>query len=407
MIKKLRIKFILISMFSVFIVLAVTIGVINISNYVVIQNDARSSLTEVLRQGTDEQPPGDTPGGAPGREPGRKEIRQEHYFILAFDNTGNVVKKNLSHMFIYSEIECIELATKVYRNELNGWEYGSLRYMKEIKEDNLTYVGFIDIKERLDSFNNFLLVSSLTSVGAYLILLILILIGSKIVFKPTIEAYKNQKRFITNASHELKTPLTIISADIDLIEMDSGETEWSKSIKDQVKRLNDMTNQLVTLSKLDEEDKDRFPFNDFSLNEVCKKAIDAFEPSFKKEGIKFSYNITGNITMFGNKYLIDEIIYILLDNSLKYTGGDNKSSYFVVSKSNKGIIELRFSNTINKDDEVDISQIMDRFYRSPSNKKEGSGIGLSVAYEIIKLHKGKINVDKNNNSLTFVITFNN
>ena len=170
--------------------------------------------------------------------------------------------------------------------------------------------------------------------------------------------------------------------------------------------MNQMTNQLVTLSKLEEEDKSRFPVEDFSLNEVCNKAVESFSPSFKNEGIKFSHNITGNISMYGNKYLIDQLVYIFLDNSLKYTGGDNKSSYFVVSE-NKNKIEFRFSNTIDKDDEVDIKQIMERFYRSPSNKKEGSGVGLSIAQEIIRFHKGKIDIDKNNNTLSFVITFNN
>ena len=187
--------------------------------------------------------------------------------------------------------------------------------------------------------------------------------------------------------------------------MDSGKSEWSESIRDQLNRLTEMTNQLVTLSKLEEEDPSKYPFSDFSLNEICKGAVDSFAPLFKKDGIKFAYNITGNLTMYGNRYLIDELIHIFLDNSLKYTGGDNKSSYFVVSESSKGNIEFRFSNTIDKDDEVDVKQIMERFYRSPSNKKEGSGVGLSIAQEIINLHKGKIVVDKNNSVISFTIRF--
>ena len=110
--------------------------------------------------------------------------------------------------------------------------------------------------------------------------------------------------------------------------------------------------------------------------------------------------------MYGNKFLINELIYLFLDNSLKYTSGDNKSSYFVISQ-NKDKIEFRFSNTIAKDDEVDVRHILERFYRSPSNKKEGSGVGLSIGQEIVKLHKGKINIDKNSNSISFIITFNN
>ena len=397
MIKKLRQKFILISMLSVFFVLFITIASLNISNYVVVENNAKAVLTEVIKQGTKDDM-------GPGGNPQKVELRQEHYFVVSFTSNGTIKEINNRHMFILSEDECKDYASRVFDNTLTGGKYENLRFAKASKEDGLTYVGFVDIKERLDGAKSYLLLSSLISLGAYLVLFGLILVGSKIVFKPTEEAYRNQKRFITNASHELKTPLTIISADIDLIEMDIGETEWSKSIKDQVHRLNDMTNQLVTLSKLEEDDKSRFPFADFSINEVCNKAVEAFSTSFKKEGIKFSSNITGNITMFGNRYLIDELVYIFLDNSLKYTGGEQKSSYFVVSQNSKGKIEFRFSNTIDKDDEVDIHQIMDRFYRSPSNKKEGSGVGLSVAQEIIKLHKGKIDVDKNNNSLTFIIT---
>lgn len=390
-------------MASILFVLFLTIGSINIANYASIENSSNDILTEIIKEGTDDIGPG--PGGG-DNDPGHINLRQEHYFIVSINNDGTVNKINNRHMFILSEEECKDLALKVYSNELSGGKYNDLRYRKETKSDGLIYVGFLDLKERFDSFNNFLLLSSTISIGAFVIISGLIFFASKIAFKSSEEAYKKQKRFITNASHELKTPLTIISADIDLLEMDHGKNEWSESIKDQVKRLTDMTNNLVTLSKLEEEDASRFPFADFSINEVANKAIDAFKNNFKKENIKFGHNITGNLTMYGNKYLIDELIYIFLDNSLKYTGGEIKSSYFVISKNNKGKIEFRFSNTLSKDYEIDPDQILERFYRSPSTKKEGSGIGLSVAEEIVTLHKGKIKVDKSNNSITFIITFN-
>lgn len=384
MIKKLRRKFILISMISVFFVLVVTIGAINISNYVVVENESQQVLTAVIEEGPREQ-------FVPGqKEDQRKQdLRQEHFFVASFNVDGTINQIDNRQMFILSQEECSELAMKVYNNELKGGKYGNFRYKKAKKEDGTTNVGFVDIKERIDSANKFLLLSSLISIGAYVALIALIMLASKIAFKSSEEAYKKQKRFITNASHELKTPLTVISADMDIIEMDHGKNEWSESIRDQIKRLTEMTNQLVTLSKLEEEDPSKFPFADFSVNEVAKKAVDAFTPSFKKEGIKFAYNSSGNITMYGSQYLIDQLIYIFLDNSLKYTGGEIKSSYFTISENNKGKVEFRFSNTMSKDDEVDVKQMMERFYRSPSNKKEGSGVGLSIAQEIINLHKGK------------------
>ena len=407
MIKKLRRKFILISAISVFFVLFVTIATINISNYVTVENNAKNSLTEIIDKGPkiNEQPggTGDIHGGG---QVGPIDLKQKHYFVVSFQSDGSIKEIDNRQMFIFAQNECIDLATKVYNNELSGGKYENYRYTKVTKADGVTYVAFVDIKERLDSFNNFLLMSSLISLGAYAVLISLIIVASKIAFKSSEEAYRKQKRFITNASHELKTPLTVISADLDLIEMDKGKDEWSESIRDQLNRLTDMTNQLVTLSKLEEDDASRFPFDNFSINEVSKNVVDSYLPLFNKENIKFSYNIGGNITMFGNGYLIDELIHIFLDNSIKYTGGDNKSSYFVISESNKGKIEFRFSNTIDKNEEVDTKQMLERFYRSPSNKKEGSGIGLSIAQEIVKLHNGKISIDRNNSIINFVITFN-
>lgn len=415
MIKKLRRKFILISALSVFFVLAITMSVINISNYISIENDASASLSEIINQGpapkeepmpnnTGDPNDGNQPEGNPPSGDRPERMLRESYFVASFNQDGTINKIE-SQIRTMEEAKCRILALKVYNHELTGGKYYDYRFKMGTKADGVTCVAFVDFKERLDSFRHFLLLSSTISVGAYAALIVLIVIGSKIAFKSSEEAYLKQKRFITNASHEIKTPITVISADLDLIEMDSGKNEWSQSIRDQLKRLTEMTNQLVTLSKLDEGDLSRFPLADFSLNEVCNPIVDSYKPLFKKEKIKFAYNITGNLTMYGNKGLIDDLIRVFLDNSLKYTDGDNKSSYFVVGE-NRGKIEFRFSNTINKDDETDTKQIMERFYRSPSNKKEGSGVGLSIAQEIINIHKGKITVEKNTNVISFTIKFN-
>ena len=412
MIKKLRLKFIFISMISVFIVLATTITAINISNYAVIEKNSKTTLTEVIDHGLNEEGPPALikkphQGGDESHDAGpdgQMRFRESSFFVTLFDSNGTILKTNYNHVFLLSEDACKDLTLKVYNGELKGRKYNDFRFTKE-KRDEGTYVAFVDMKLDLDNADSFLLLSSLISLGAYALLTVLIVFASKIAFKPSEEAYKKQKKFITNASHELRTPLTVISADLDLVEMESGKSEWTESIRDQVDRLSCMTKQLVDLSRLEEEDASNYPFEDFSINEVCNKAIKQFEPLFKKEGIKFAYNVTGNLTLFGNKYLIEDLIHIFLDNSLKYTGGENKSSYFVVSENAKGKVEFKFSNTLDKDDETDIKQIMERFYRSPSNKKEGSGIGLSIAQEIVNLHKGKVKVDKNNSSISFSLTF--
>jgi len=416
MLKKLKRKFILLSMLSVFFVVATTIAAINIGNYAIIEKDSKQILTEVISTGLDELPPGmftlpeegipPEEGGEPGEgRPERGNFHENSFFISVYDKDGNLTDFNYNHVFVLSEAKCQELSLKAFNDELKGGKYDTFRFKKEVKDDRKTYVAFVDIKLELDSAKNFTLLSSLISLAAYAVFFVLILVASNIAFKPSEEAYKKQKKFITNASHELKTPLTVISADLDLIEMDNGKSEWTESIRNQVDRLSTMTKELVDLSRLEEDEPSNYPFEDFSLSEVYNNMVKTFAPSFKKEKILFSHNISGNLTMYGNKHLIDELVYIFLENSLKYTGGERKSSYFVISES-KGKIEFKFSNTLDKDDETDVKQIMERFYRSPSVKKEGSGIGLSVAQEIINLHNGKIDVDKSNSTITFHIIFN-
>lgn len=407
MLKKLKLRFILISMLSVLVVLTFTIGAINIANKVEIESHAKNALTQIIEIGTkDEKPkPGEFEHGEKEKDEGIN-FRETHYFITVFDSGGNKIDFNYNHCFVLNDEQCLYLSTKVLNNELKGWKYDNFRFKKATKEDGLTYVAFVDIKLDLDYYNYFLMVSSLISVGAYAVLFGLVLIASKIAFKPSEEAFKKQKQFITNASHELKTPLTVISTDLDLVEMDNGKSEWTDSIRNQVERLTKMTKQLVDLSRLEEDATSSYPFLEFSLNEVFDNVITSFTPMFDKAGIKFTSRIDENMLMTANRHLIEELIYVFLDNSLKYTGGEDKHSDFVVARNNKGKIEFKFSNTISKDDETDAKQIMERFYRSPSNKKEGSGIGLSIAQEIINLHKGKIKVDKSNNALSFVITFN-
>ena len=398
MIKKLRIKFIVIAMISVFVVLAGTIGIINISNKVVIENNAKESLTEVIKEGfRDEMNEG--PGG--GGEPGKNDrLMRNHYYVVEFDNSGNIIKSNYRHIFSINETDGNELARKIYNNELTNGRYQTYRYTKE---NNL--VAVLDIKEELDNFNNFLLLSSTISIGAYLAFAALIILSSYIVFRPAEESYKKQKQFITNASHELKTPLTIISTDLEILEMDNGKNEWSESIRDQVVRLTNMTNQLVTLSKLEENDMKNYPFTDIQVTEVVKKVSDSFASSFSQANINFKVELANDVSFNGNSYLFEELIYIFLDNSLKYTGGKDKYSSIRLVQDKKNHFFIIFSNSLDEKDELDVSLLSERFYRSPSNKKEGSGIGLSIAKEIINLHKGRLDISKDNNQITFKVSF--
>lgn len=421
MIKRLRLRFILASLVTILVVLSAAIASIVIYNYVGIQNEADKSLVMVVDQEVgyaDPEPydpgqysydPGqysydpNNPGGGwswPGRENYEKLMR-EHYFVVSFNDNGEIVYSDFMHVFSIKEEEGKALATEIYNGGSKKGVVKDFRYCRDKRKEN-TYLAFIDIHERLNSHYDFVKSSIGVSAIGYAVVAGLIVLASFFVFKTNEESYRKQKAFITNASHELKTPLTIINTDLEIIEMDNGKNEWTDSIHDQVNRLTTMTNQLVILSKLDENDLKNYPFEDFSLSKVADEAIDAFLPTYQKNGLAFAKDIEENLGMHGNKYLINELFYIFLDNALKYTKPEGEVG-FRVSRNNKRIT-LVFYNDIIENHQIDTNQLFERFYRSPStNKKEGSGIGLSIAKEIVDLHKGKISASIKDNRIIFTI----
>lgn len=398
MIKKLKIRFIIVSLISVLFVLSIAISAINITNYIRIENEAQSSLTMILDRGFNEK----EEIGGPNRKPEGPEINKQHYFLVAFDEDGTIKQSDFKHIFSISEEEGKELATTALKNSSSKGTLSGLKYKKETKEAT-TCIAFIDVSDKMNGFNNFLVNSLIVSSISYVVLAALIVLASQIIFKTSEESYQKQKSFVTNASHELKTPLTIISTDLEIIEMDYGKNEWTSSIRDQIQRLTTMTNQLVTLSKIEESDMKNYPFEDFSLTKLAKECIEAFLPTYQSKELILKDDIAQDAHMHGNEFLINELFYIFLDNALKYA--EEKGEVEVKVKNIKNHLEISFSNDIDEDNEIDTNALFERFYRSPNAKKDGSGIGLSIAKEIIDVHHGKIKVNIKDGKINFVLTF--
>ena len=421
MIKKLRLRFIISALLSILFVLSATIVAINVSNYIKTENESTRILNMIAEnEQKDVTEPGGSSGGTWGgygggnRPPRENDTRnKEHYFIVLFSTEGEILYSNYTHIFTIEDEAAQNLAIEAFQGKQTQGKRGNLRYKKEDVtystsgpmpfEYNYVFVTFVDISEKMNSFDEFLKNSVIISSVSYAVIAALIIISSHFVFKTSEESYKKQKAFITNASHELKTPLTIINTDIEILKMDHGDNEWTDSITDQVRRLTTMTNQLVTLSKLDENSLDNYPMTNISLTELAKESVSAFSPTLEKNGFNFSSDIDEDLMIRGNRNLINELFYILMDNALKYAKAKGNVSLSV--KKNKNKVEINFVNDI-EDEEVDINQLFERFYRSPhSSKKEGSGIGLSIAKEIVDLHKAKISASIKNQKINFTIVF--
>lgn len=220
------------------------------------------------------------------------------------------------------------------------------------------------------------------------VLFLLIFLSGRIV-KPFSENYEKQKRFITDAGHELKTPLTIIDADAEVLEMDIGENEWLRDIQTQTKRLAQLTNSLILLSRMEEQP--RTEKIEFPISDLVEETVETFQALAKTRNKNLSANIQPMLSMSGDEKAVRQLITILLDNAIKYANDGGRIE--ITLKKQKNMIYLSAFNTVESISKENIMHLFDRFYRvdqSRNSQTGGYGLGLSIAAAIVNAHKGKI-----------------
>lgn len=265
---------------------------------------------------------------------------------------------------------------------------------------------FLDCRRQLDNFQNFLLTTfGVSSIGLFAVFVLMVYLSARIV-KPFSDNYEKQKRFITDAGHELKTPLTVIEADTEILEMDFGENEWLLDIQGQTKRLEDLTNALVMLSRV-EEGTNREMKIELPLSDIVEEVCHAFQAPAKVQGKSLNSTIASMISMKGDEKAIRGLITILLDNAVKYTNENGYISVGLEKKKNR--IYLSVFNTTEYISKEQISHLFDRFYRTDSSRNSqtgGYGLGLSIAAATVESHRGKIIAEtEDEKSLRITVVF--
>ena len=220
---------------------------------------------------------------------------------------------------------------------------------------------------------------------------------------------ENQKAFITNAGHELKTPLAVIKADTEVLEMSSGANEWTRSISNQVDRLTVLVGNLITLAKMGELDKE--DLSEVNFSECVKESSDNYRVVISNQGKTLKTEITDNVKVKGIRDGLTEIVNILLDNAQKYC--DEKGMIAVElthTRKNSGA-KLIVSNDYAKGKDIDYTKFFDRFYRGDTShnsgdaKDSGYGIGLSMAEGFVEEFGGKIAADFRDGRISFTVIF--
>ena len=309
------------------------------------------------------------------------------FSIAKVDNIGRVIKAYRDDALLPDQDALQDKVIEAIKVGKTSGFIGSYRFLKvETNVGNL--ILFLNCQRELDSFESFLKNSILISFVVIVSVLILVILVSKKVIAPIQETYIKQKQFITGASHELKTPLAIISSNADVLEMEHGDSKWTNNIHNQVERLSSLVNSLVVFSRM--EEKDSVERAQFNLTEALKSRIEDFNElaNFQKKYI--AIDIDSGLNYYGEKDSIVQLMDILLENAIKYAPED--SDILVCLKKNRKNAILKVSNKADVK-KGDLSKVFDRFYRLDESRNstiKGYGIGLSMAQLIAEKHRETI-----------------
>ena len=259
------------------------------------------------------------------------------------------------------------------------------------------------IRER----STLLQVSIWLALASLLLLILLFTLISGIVIRPFIKNYEKQRMFITNAGHELKTPLAIISANTELQELIEGETEWSISTKEQTERLNHLIGRLIRLARLEEQEDIKLAPQNLSV--IAEKVASDFAPLFTKEDKRFESSIEADVVEKVAQEEFYELLSILLDNARKYC--DPAGTIRLTLQRKNYLLHKHTCITISNDykdgQAANIKRFFDRFYRAETSHNNqtisGHGIGLSMAQHLVSLFRGKIFVSYKKQVITFTV----
>lgn len=412
MIQKLRVKFITASMLSLALVLLVILGGVNAMSYQKVVRDADRilALLSENRGVFPQQTPPDDRGGKPGPIPvlghgiSPETPFESRFFSVLLNEKGQVLQSDTGQIAAVDDQSAGEMAQAVWSSGNASGFQGDYRYIRAAEAEGTRFI-FVDCGRSLSNFRTTLIASVLVALAGLLAVFLLLLILSKRIVRPVAESYEKQRRFITDAGHELKTPLTIIGADLDLVEPELEGNEWLQDIRCQVRRLTGLTQDLIFLSRMEEETPPIQPI-EFPLSDLTEEMAQSFQGLAKAQGKRLTLSIPPILSYTGDEKAIRQLLSILLDNALKYTPEEGEVE--IALKKEGRMIRLSVSNTIAHTMEREtLGRLFDRFYwgdQSRSSQTGSYGLGLSIAKGIVLAHRGKIRAESSGASLSVIVS---
>ena len=296
-----------------------------------------------------------------------------------------------------------EYSQEILKNDKTFGHYGVYYYLKGYSEDGAVTLAILDCTSEEEATLRILTATIATMFIALLISYILVRVLSNRLIQPEIENSRRQRQFITNASHELKTPLAVIQANTELIEAMNGENEWTRSTVNQVEHLNGLIRNLVMIAKA-EEKEDTSNMMSINASDIVEQTVSPYEALAMQSGRELVKEIDKDVMVVADESKLRQLTTILIDNAIKYC--DEKGKVTVaLDQIRKGRIRLTVSNDYAEGKDVDYNLFFDRFYREDQSHnidKGGYGIGLSIAESICNQYRGSINANWKDGVISFV-----
>lgn len=393
MTKTLKRRFIIFTMIAVTCLLIFIVLAINSLNWMMLERQSDMVLETLVdadgafhKMDFDRPPPFSRPLDM-------DRMRASRFFIVRSDLSGNIVDVNIDQISAIDQETAKSYALKVLKTDaVSGRVDGYKFVVKQMGLGQLIF--FMDTSEQSESFRMVLFVSTAIAVLCWIMLLIIVILLSGKVIRPVLIGMEKQKQFITNAGHEMKTPLAIIQSNNDTMALIHGENKYNVHIRNQTKRLNVLMSNLLTLAKLDEEIP--LPTEAVNISEVANELLPVYMEDAQARNLRFHVHIEPDIVIQTNKDSFRQMLTILLDNALKYTPD---SGYIRLSLARDGRhIQIIEENTCDPSLELDPERLFERFYRGDAartQRKESSGygIGLSAARAICENFGGKMTAE--------------
>ncbi|MCI8767809.1 HAMP domain-containing sensor histidine kinase [Schaedlerella sp.] len=404
--KTLQKKFVITAMAAISVLLLILLGAINGLNFWQTDRQTDRLLETLTRQAA--AAPRSEPGMLPfpdmsgKREPGdffSPPVTEDHamsarYFCVWFDREGSVARTDIGRISSVSGEEAKEYAEKIYEQGKESGRLNRFEYRRMPARDGQgELLLFLDTSAQRYALLLVLALSAGIGILCWFGMLLLVILLSNKAILPIARNLEKQKQFVTDAGHEIKTPLAIIMANTEAMELCGGETKWSRNIKAQTARLGGLMQNLLVLARLDEGVWE-LPASDFSMSRLLEEALPTFCESAALKNVMIEAKIGQGIELHSNRENLLRLVSILLDNAVKYVPKGGEIAVTLKRQGRETLLQVE-----NDCEELPVDEpekLFDRFYRGDSartQKSGGYGIGLSAAQAIVENCKGEIRAE--------------